>query len=262
MGIGRTNTGGGGGGGLNFKVVGGTTAPNNPKENTIWINTDADITSWVFSVTEPTGKDGMVWISTGTSSPVEFNALKKNGIVVCPISATQYISGTWVEKTAKSYQNGKWVDWIRYLYDKGNEFIDITGGWDVGSVWKWSPNSAAGTSVGASKTAEYIRLHNTNQSATTIAVCGTMDKIDLTGAKTVVFVLDIIEPTETIVSYAVSKSQTLVDADVVAQTIVHPAAGTDVLVSIDVSSVPADSYYIGAGQGKKGDIHIKGVYLA
>ena len=74
--------------------------------------------------------------------------------------------------------------------------------------------------------------------------------------------LDVIEPTETIVSYAVSKSQTLVDADVVAQTAVHPAAGTDVLVSIDVSAVPAGSYYIGAGQGKKGDLHIKGVYLA
>lgn len=253
---------GGGAGGLNFKIVGGTTQPSNPNENTIWINTDADITSWVFSVTEPTGADGMVWISTGTSSPAEFNALKKNGIVVCPSSAMQYIAGAWVSKTAKSYQNGAWKDWIRYLYKDGNEYTDITGGWDVGAVWKWSPNSAAGTSAGASKADEYIRLNNTNGAGTTIAVCGTMNKINLTGVKTVVFVLDVIVQTQSIVSYAVSKSQTLVDADVVAHTIVHPAAGTDVLVSIDVSAVPAGSYYIGAGQGVQGDLHIKEVYLA
>ena len=44
---------GGGGANLNFRVLGGTTQPANPKENDIWVNTDAKITSWVFSVTEP-----------------------------------------------------------------------------------------------------------------------------------------------------------------------------------------------------------------
>ena len=34
------------GGGLNFKIVGGTTEPTNPKENTVWINTDVDIGEW------------------------------------------------------------------------------------------------------------------------------------------------------------------------------------------------------------------------
>ena len=52
--IGRTNAGGGAGGGLNFKVVGGTSAPASPKENTIWVNTSTAITSWDFSATEPT----------------------------------------------------------------------------------------------------------------------------------------------------------------------------------------------------------------
>lgn len=102
---------GGGGGGLNFKVIGGTTAPSNPKENMIWVNTSTTITSYVFSATQPTGSAGMVWISTGTSSTVAFNALKKNCIQVYPISAKQYVSGKWVDKTAKSYQGNKWVDW-------------------------------------------------------------------------------------------------------------------------------------------------------
>lgn len=143
MGWGTGNLGGGGTS-LNFKVVGGTTRPANPSENTIWVNTDQEITSWVFSANEPENPEsGMVWISTGSSSIVAFNALKKNGIYVYPISAKQYIAGgstsilgeallgemvlgsttstdsQWVDKTAKTYKNGVWVDWIVWIYDDG-----------------------------------------------------------------------------------------------------------------------------------------------
>lgn len=45
--------GAGGGASLNFKVVGGTTEPVSPKENTIWVNTDQKITSWHFGAEEP-----------------------------------------------------------------------------------------------------------------------------------------------------------------------------------------------------------------
>lgn len=112
----------GGGAGYNFKVVGGTTEPLNPKENSIWINTEAEITSWVFSASQPDNlAEGNVWISTGTSSPVGFNALKKNGITVYPLSAKQYINGAWIYKESKMYQNGVWVDVIpdNYLFYGG-----------------------------------------------------------------------------------------------------------------------------------------------
>jgi hypothetical protein len=72
---------------------------------------------------------GQVWFPTGTSSPVAFSATKKNSIMVYPLSAKQCVGGTWVDKTAKSWQGGKWVDWITYLYNMGNECTDITGGW-------------------------------------------------------------------------------------------------------------------------------------
>lgn len=49
--IGRTNVGGGDN--LNFKIVGGTAQPSNPKENTIWVNTSTAIHAWDFSATEP-----------------------------------------------------------------------------------------------------------------------------------------------------------------------------------------------------------------
>lgn len=131
MAIGRTNAGGAGGTALNFQVV-GNPQPSNPKENTIWIDTNVPISSYVFSAEQPKGIPDMVWISTGKSSTIEFNALKKNSIQVYPISAKQYIDGAWVDKTAKSYQNGKWVDWVTYLYNTGNECNDITGGWVAG----------------------------------------------------------------------------------------------------------------------------------
>lgn len=128
------NVSGGGGAALNFRVVGGTTAPTNPAENCIWVNTNTAITSWIFSATEPSPAEaGMVWISIGVSSVVEFNALKKNGIQVYPISAKQYISGAWVDKTATSYQGGVWCEWIPAgaLYWQGDQRPDITGGWET-----------------------------------------------------------------------------------------------------------------------------------
>ena len=94
---------------LNFEVVGGTTAPSNPKENMIWVNTSTKITSYIFSATQPTGSAGMVWISVGTSSSVAFNALRKNSVKVYPLSAKQYISDAWVNMDAQIYQSGVWV---------------------------------------------------------------------------------------------------------------------------------------------------------
>ena len=126
------NMTGGGGNPLNFKVVGGTTEPSNPKENTIWVNTDKEITGWHFASEQPEDmKEGEVWFLTVKPSTVEFNALKKNGIQVYPISAKQYVSGKWVDKTAKSYQDGKWVDWVTYLLNGADTCDSITGGWEV-----------------------------------------------------------------------------------------------------------------------------------
>ncbi len=114
--------GAGGSNVLNFKVV-GNPQPANPRENTIWIDTNTPITGWVASAIQPTEPtEGMVWIKTGDASPAQFNALKKNGIQVYPISAKQYIGGAWVDKTAKSYQNGAWVGWIKDLYVDGSEW--------------------------------------------------------------------------------------------------------------------------------------------
>jgi hypothetical protein len=92
---------------LNFSVVGGTEEPSNPTENMIWVNTDTEITKVVFRSVEPSNPvDGMVYIYTSSNSNVSFDRIIINGIGVdeiYPISVKQYISGTWMDKTAKSY---------------------------------------------------------------------------------------------------------------------------------------------------------------
>lgn len=127
-------TGGGGGSALNFNVVTYTTEEEmlaaTPSENTIGIITETSMISWIFSVEEPSpAVSGMVWIYTGMVSPVKFNATKKNPIIVYPLAAKHYIDGNWVNVTAKSWQGGKWVSWIVYLYNNGDMCTGFTDGW-------------------------------------------------------------------------------------------------------------------------------------
>lgn len=136
MGWGSGNLGGGSGG-LNFKVVAyeteGELLSATPNENTIGVvPVTTPITARVFSATEPQGLiDDAVWFLTGTNSPAAFNVLKakKDAVMVYPMSAKQSVGGILVDVVAKSYI-GRWVDWWNgELYDAGNEFESITGGW-------------------------------------------------------------------------------------------------------------------------------------
>lgn len=126
--------GAGGSNPLAFKVIAYATEEERsaatPKENTVGIITADKITSWAFAVTEPEApEEGMVWFVTDKYSSGSFNALKKNDLQICPVFARQYIGGAWVEKSAKSWLDGSWVDWARYLYNNGDEINDLTGGW-------------------------------------------------------------------------------------------------------------------------------------
>ena len=52
---------GSGGASLNYKIVGGITAPDNPKENTIWVKTDVNIGGHLFSAKNPNLLDFDKW---------------------------------------------------------------------------------------------------------------------------------------------------------------------------------------------------------
>ena len=172
------NVSGGGGAGLNFKVLGGTVLPANPRENTIWVNTSAKITGHVFDVNQPTGSEGLVWIQTGTSSSAPFNALKKDAIQIYPTGAKQYISGAWVDVVAKTYQDGAWVDWAVFLFKNGNRYESLTGGWGTG----YKTNSAF-SAVNASFGSEIgFSISRVAGKINYCQIAATKNKIDLTNA--------------------------------------------------------------------------------
>lgn len=110
-----------------------------PAENTIGVITTTDISGWAMGdYPDPSWEmpEGFLYInikaSSYGSSDLDFGLLKKgNEICIAPISAKQYVSGTYVDVTCKSYQNGAWADWWNgELYTPGNTYDSITGGWD------------------------------------------------------------------------------------------------------------------------------------
>lgn len=222
---------------LNFAVVGGTEQPIDPKENTIWVNTNKEITSWIMDANQPENlTEGMVWISAGTSSTVAFNALKKNGIQVYPLSAKQYVSGAWVDVTAMSYQGGKWVEWFVWngeLYDSGNEYEIVTGGWFI-------TEGRIGWDLGeGTKNADSITLSCPDESSSVAAT--TTKSIDLTDYSTLnVNITDI----ERLVWLVIDKNQNMGNEGAAVLVIedVNDTAYTGVH-SLDISSFTG-SYYL------------------
>jgi hypothetical protein len=174
--------GAGGGVALKFKVVGGTSAPSNPVENTFWINTDTPITYWIFSGTPEIKEEGTVWIQTGAFSPNAFNALKgNNAILVYPLTAKQYINGVWVDKPAKVYKYDAWRDlWNGQLFDNGNQWESVTGGWVDAEQINASYAYRIPISVGST-----ISLDTTTYGDFRQCVARTAKRVDLSGYSTV-----------------------------------------------------------------------------
>ena len=123
--------GAGGGDSSKLIIVGGANRPANVSQNTIWIDTDVEITSYVLSATEPENPvDGMVWIIIGNSGVTKLTSpVGKEWVTIYPLSANQYVGGAWADVEAKSYQFGAWVNWHTYLYEVGNVFKELTGGY-------------------------------------------------------------------------------------------------------------------------------------
>lgn len=128
-----------GGAGLNFKIVGSTTEPVSPKENTIWVETDVAIGEWQFSAKEPAVRAdgtalaaGDVWVEISENADVVINIAKKNGVNI-GLNAVYLWDGTdWIEQTAKAYINANWTDIEGYYYlFKANAVNRLVGGWQT-----------------------------------------------------------------------------------------------------------------------------------
>jgi hypothetical protein len=146
----------------------------------IWVNTDTEITSWAFSTYVPELlEEGMVWFNTGAMAVADFNAIKKNAIMIYPNGCTQYISGAWVSRDAMTYQNGAWKSWTLYLYDKG-AFNELAGGMTQKPV-------SFGTNGGICTIEQRADHVSIRPDGGTSALAYFSNKIDLTPYKTLCF---------------------------------------------------------------------------
>lgn len=178
------NMSGGGSNPLNFKIV-GNPQPENPKVNTIWVNTDVPIPTCVlappFPGEAPPVEEGTVWIVTGDSYDAAFNALKKDTIMVCPVGAMQYVSGAWVDLDAYLYNGAEWVQFSTarlFLYNKGDKCEAITGGWGTSG---YSHRSYSLRNPTFNSTSVTIASNN----ATNAGAAGTLNAVDLTDIKSI-----------------------------------------------------------------------------
>lgn len=159
---------------LNFDIVAYASEEemlaDTPIENTIGVITKTPITGYKFSATEPEDMvEGEVWIRTGINSDVAFDIV--DGFTICPLSAKQYISGTWANVTAMSYQGGEWVDWARYLFKDGTTYKTLDySGYVYESKYSKKQATISENSIVLS-----------NSGALTACIIGSDEAIDLTG---------------------------------------------------------------------------------
>ena len=224
---------GGSGSSLNFKVT-GNPKPADPSENTIWVNTDNEITAWSFSVTQPENMaDGEIWFYDDKTSFAEFNALKRNKIMVYPVSAKQMVSGELRDVTAEIYRNGEWASFgpsTVYLMKSGeanpNDFEYDVYSKEYGSC---------------TITAEKISL-----SVAKLLSFQKKETVDLTRYKTVHFNVDCTRTANGQFHLCASKESLLGNylTDLSAPAMVAPEATGTQELKLDVTNL-SGNYYIG-----------------
>lgn len=126
-----------GGGGGNFNVVGGLTQPTSPRENMIWVKADIKPRpAFVVAQTAPDSPaDGLIWFFASAQ-----------GLLT---KAYVYSGSTWVLADTYVYLADTWVQiasaWNGELFDNGNQYEDVTGGWSVDNSYYGS--GAIGTTI-------------------------------------------------------------------------------------------------------------------
>lgn len=175
--------GSGGGASNNFELVYGNTRPENPSDNTVWVQTIVPITEYYLQADRPESPiEGAMWISLRDSGANKITtAIAKEWITVYPISASQYINGVWNDKSVECYQFGTWNTWWNgEILDGFNQFEVVTGGWIQDTNLNISGYSNTGT---VTFDDDGITL---SAAGTTSAVVRTKNKIKLSDYSTLI----------------------------------------------------------------------------
>lgn len=170
--MGRCFLYGSGGGTRSYKVTGSVSAPENPFYGDIWVQTSVaitqiDITSEQQVIPVWDGRDGMVQIVAGTQWSddlyVDSDHRREYNLYLYPRACVQRFDGAWHRVTAYIYTlKNRWIQfssaWNGELFDNGNQYEGVTGGW-VG-------NGISSTTVGTNlslivaNTSPYLTTQN------------------------------------------------------------------------------------------------------
>ncbi|MDO4566399.1 MAG: hypothetical protein Q4B42_03615 [Oscillospiraceae bacterium] len=241
-----------------------------PKDGTIGVVTETPITEWVFSTTQPTTRQdgselsgGELWFKCGISSPAARNVLKKNSAWVYPNLCYQYVSGVWISKLSKTYQDGAWMEWSKYLYDKGDECLTIGGGGWTASGFIWGSNDPNPGLV--TKNADHMLIGCASGAKTTVV--GKSALIDVSGYRTLSLIYDVVTAgsgSNSVFLNVASNKEAFHTSSVAMARHNYPAVGNDYLLTGDISAVN-DSYYIAVSTYDSGGtltIRVKEVWLS
>lgn len=144
--------GGGSPEGLNYRILGGLEAPENPHEGDIWLKTEMPITGYTITAwpkfdLDSLAKDektqaGHIYIGGGGKNPIpklKLLTLKAGSLEFVPSRWCQYQGFTlatghvWKALEMEIFTRGEWtqvgVGWDGEIYWDGEEYPALTGGW-------------------------------------------------------------------------------------------------------------------------------------
>lgn len=228
------NFSGGGGGGVGLNVVGGTTQPTNPRENTIWVNTTTAITGYALSPTQPeTGTEGLVWLKTADTG-VEINVGKKNAVLLHLAMSQMYIGGSWATVEGYVYKSSAWVQFgFLALYKDGVFSTDHTEKVIKGSIQYAGTYYTATTNGGGAAGEAYV----------------VFGPLSLDGCSTVTMRAQFVSTKVTNVRFAImiAKDANATRSNAALKTEVDIKDYVENTVSLDISTLERGTWYVYAG---------------
>lgn len=223
---------------LNFKVYTASSIPTAPGvENDIVIVTSVPMTNWIMSPEEPSGiprADGDVWIKYSTEGNT-FNALKQNAFMIATISAYQYVDGKWVDVDAASCQGGEWVEWVTYLFNRGAQCTNITGGWARSGLYVSSSCKNTGS----------VSVDNTISLSSTSGNCAfatTVNKVNLADYNKIFVRCDVVES----INVFIGTTNSGVYTDGLTKYFSYDGSGSNKTIEFDIADYD-ETYYISLG---------------
>ncbi len=244
---------------VNYKLVGGTTEPINPKENTIWVNTDAEMADFSIEATngfaEP--NEGDVWISTNIDADVSFTVDKKHRLMIYPAVTYQYINGVWAVKEARLFTG---ISWKQFSF---NDLAIFNNG-DYPIEWVEADYTTNGQGANSFSLNNRINIlaNYAGGSLPRVVAAVTDTAIDITGYNTIFFE---ISQDSTASSYYLGVNDTK-QTDATGKMVKHIVTQTKGISSLDVSDITGEMYVMvlcaGASIAPSVSVHAAKIWLS